>query len=558
MMRERPSVPATRWEHWQRWLDRGIETVSPSWGVERARARTTIRLLSATSYRGASKDRTKANWFPFSGSADADLLPELHALRERSRDLNRSDAFASAVTDTVVANVIGTGLRPQANVDRDAVTIGDKRATTFELQCERAWCRWLPYADAQNRLDFYDIQALIYRQILENGDVILLPLMVKDDPSRPYSLALEVIEADRLSTPSDYLTDPTIRDGVKLGSRGEPIGYFIRKAHPGDARLGSIGAVINRYVMMQSHEAYNYYPAVNPVSGRPNIFHLYRQKRPGQTRGEPFFAPVLGMFKDLSDYMEAEIISARVGACFSAFVTKTDPYAAVQAATDSSNGTGQRLTSLEPGIVDYLAPGEKVEFANPARPGGNFDPFVTTVLRSIGAALGLPLELVTKDFSKTNYSSARAAMLEARRFFRNAQQWLGNTLCQPVWEMVIYEAWLREDIPAVNIFTDLEQDYLNARWIAPGWGWVDPVKEVDASLAALDANLSTLAEECASQGRDWEDVLEQRKREQDKIKALGLENLIPTPAPARGAPKPNPDNPDDPAGVPAGQQQQGG
>ncbi|WP_447983791.1 phage portal protein [Nitrospira sp. Nam74] len=535
-LRERRVPPPSKLAKLQSWVDRGIEVLSPMWGLQRQRARTTLQLLSA--YRGATKDRLHSAWSPYGGSADADLLPELADLRERSRELNRNDAFAAAITDTVVANVIGTGLRPQAHIDRTVVTIADDLALQFEQQCERAWQRWIPHADAQNRLDFYDIQSLVYRQILENGEVIILPLMVVDDPSRPYSLALEIIEADRLATPSDLVSDRSVREGVKLGSRGEPIGYYIRKAHPGDVD----GALITN----DTQEAFNYYPAFNTVSGRPNIYHLYRQKRPGQTRGEPFFAPVLAQFKDLGDYLEAEIVSARVGACFSAFITKNDPYAAAAGATDSQNTRGQRISSLEPGIIDYLAPGEKVEFASPNRPGGTFEPFTMVVLRSIGAALGLPLELVTKDFSKTNYSSARAAMLEARRFFKNAQQWLGTTLCQPVWEMVIYEAWLREDIPALNIFSDLEADYLAARWIAPGWGWVDPVKEVDSSINSIKSGLSTLAEECAAQGRDWEEVAEQRAREQTKYKHLGLDE--PTKAEAKpgaeGQPAPEETDPE--------------
>lgn len=524
-MRERRRPPQTRWDRFQDFLDRGIAAVAPHWGVERQRARTTLNLLSA--YRGAAKDRLRSGWSPYGGSADGDLLPELPDLRERSRDLNRNDAFAAAITDTVVANVVGTGLRPQARIDRDTVEIEDAAATDFEQQCERAWKRWLPHADAQNRLDFYDIQALVYRQVKENGEVLILPLMVTDDPSRPYSLALEVIEADRLATPTDKLGDLSIRDGVQLGPRGQPLGYWIRKAHPGDGALSKTGT--------DTSESFNYYEAFNKVSGRPNVFHLYRQKRPGQTRGEPFFSPVLAQFKDLGDYMEAEIVSARVGACFSAFVKKNDPYAAAAGATDSYDTRGGRISSLEPGIIDYLAPGESVEFATPNRPGGTFEPFTTVVLRSIGAALGLPLELVTKDFSRTNYSSARAAMLEARRFFRNEQQWLGTTLCQPIYEMVIYEAWLREDIPAVDIFSELGADYMQARWIAPGWGWVDPVKEVKSSVDSINAGLSTLAEECSAQGRDWEEVAEQRAREVTKIKSLGM-----NPNPAEGPEVPPP------------------
>ncbi len=38
----------------------------------------------------------------------------------------------------------------------------------------------------------------------------------------------------------------------------------------------------------------------------------------------------------------------------------------------------------------------------------------------------------------------------------------------------------------------------------------------------MEIGLSTLEEECASQGLDWEEVLEQRAREKNKMKELGL------------------------------------
>jgi capsid protein len=146
---------------------------------------------------------------------------------------------------------------------------------------------------------------------------------------------------------------------------------------------------------------------------------------------------------------------------------------------------------------------------------------VDRILRAISAALGLPYELVAKDFSKTNYSSARAALLEARRYFKVRQEWLAQKLCQPVWEMLLEEAYLRGELKANN-FYDKRLDWVRARWIAPGWSWVDPLKEVKASKEAITGNISSLADEAAGQGKDWEEILEQRAREEQKRKELGL------------------------------------
>ena len=51
-------------------------------------------------------------------------------------------------------------------------------------------------------------------------------------------------------------------------------------------------------------------------------------------------------------------------------------------------------------------------------------------------------------------------------------------------------------------------------------------KEAKACQLRMEIGLSTLEEECASQGLDWEEVLEQRLREKNKLTELGLYNEV--------------------------------
>jgi len=381
-------------------------------------------------YKGASRDRMRSSWMPGGGSADEDLLPELKDIRERSRDLNRNDAHATGITSTMTTNVVGSGIRPQSRIDKEVLGVSDEQTAQFQKDAERVWKKWTPHADAGNRMDFYEIQHLIDRQILENGEALIMPLML-DDPERPYSLALQVIESDRLDTPSGMRGDRSIRSGVRIGDKGEPVSYFIQKTHPGDIRFSK-----------QGERVFTEIPAKNEY-GRKNVFHLYYVQRSGQTRGVPFFAPVLNYFKDLGEYAEAELVAARIAACFSLFITSDASMDVSTGGGYERNSAGQFVESLEPGMIKHLMPGESITSFNPQRPGATFEPFVDRILKAISAALGLPYELVAKDFSKTNYSSARAALLEARRYFKMRQEWLARKLCQPVWEMVLEEAYLR-------------------------------------------------------------------------------------------------------------------
>ncbi len=477
------------------WLDKRIGRVAPQWALKRRQSRM---LLSA--YSAGETTRLRNNW---GLGLQRESTPDTHKLsqiRDASRHANRTDPVASGATDTLKTNIVGSGLHPQGRIRADRIGISPERATELNRQAESAFRLWSPYADSGNRLDFDEIQFLALGKVVEDGESIVIPTWAKES-WRPFGRCLEMIESDRM----DY-TSGKIRHGIEVGKRGEPITYHIRKADPYGVVLSS------EHVPVKARDA----------MGRPNILHIFQAKRPGQLRGIPFFAPVLTYFKDVADYLEASIVTARVAACLAVFVTKADPMgAAMNMGPDTETGTGNRIQALEPGLINYLKTGEAINVVEPKQPGENFAPFIETMFRIIGVQIGLPYELLIKDFSKTNYSSARAALLEGRRMFIYWRNWLARKLCQPVYEMVLEEAFLRGMFDAKN-FYEFKHEYCRANWIGGGWGWVDPVKEIEASRMAIDYGLSTLAEEAAGQGRDWEEIVEQRKKEETFIEKEGV------------------------------------
>jgi lambda family phage portal protein len=284
----------------------------------------------------------------------------------------------------------------------------------------------------------------------------------------------------------------------------------VRNTHPGDYQFGTKD---NSYKEIKASDKY----------GRKNIYHLYHVDRPGQTRGIPFFAPVLTYFKDLGSYAESELVAARISACY-AMIVETE----ASMDEDPVGGSapvlkdGQYLEgNIEPGMIKRLYPGEKFNSFNPTRPSSTFEPFVLWILRSISTSLGLPYELVTKDFSRTNYSSARAALLQAYKFFKKRQHWFAAHMCQPTWASVLEEAYLKNkfgDIP----FYEFYYYFTNALWMPDGWEWVDPLKEARAEEVELKNGTTTLSEIYSKKGQDWEEALEQRAKEKKKMKELGI------------------------------------
>jgi capsid protein len=209
---------------------------------------------------------------------------------------------------------------------------------------------------------------------------------------------------------------------------------------------------------------------------------------------------------------------------------------ATSADTDVKLGNGA--------IVD-LGLNEKVDFANPGRPNAAFDPFMMAILRQIGMRLGIPYEVLVMHFT-ASYSAARAALLQAWKFFSVRRYWLACNFCQPVYETFLAEAVALGRISAPGFFTDplMRMAYCGSEWQGDGMPAIQPMQEAEAIEKRIDIGLTTLQTETAAyDGRDWEANQAQRAREQLARKAAGLLPEPKLPAAAGDAPAEDPGGP---------------
>lgn len=455
-----------------------------------------------------SKD-TLSNWYPSRVNAFMEER-DRKLVGMRAEDLVASDAHAAGLVDTMAVNTVGVGLNPQSRVDATRLGLSPEEAEAFQASAERAWKIWSREADAGGRMNFAGIQYLNIRSMLEHGEFLTLPLMLKR-PGRTFSLALQDVHPQRLATPLDKTSDKSLRSGVVLGECREPLGYYI--ANPLDGFLTT---------SLDSSQ-YRYYPAWR--GHRPQVLHRFFSKEPEQIRGESILAPAMKGFRDLSDYLDYELVANVITSMFPLFIETSDAAGVAASLVDETGAGCQRYQTYEAGQVLYGEPNQKPHLLSANRPGNSFPVFVERVLRSLGASAGMPYELLTKDFSKTNYSSARAALNEAWKVFRLYRSWLRDLFCQQIWELVIEEAWLKDmlDLPSsAPDFYDARHDYCTAEWIGPSRGYVDPVKEMTADIAGMEAGVLTMADVIAERGGNWEAVVAQRAREKSVIDQAGL------------------------------------
>ncbi len=479
-------------------------------------------------HMGASlTSRELGSWQPAQGSADADLLPDLPVLMARSRDLFRNHGIAAGANQTLVDNVVGTGPRLSSTPDYLALGKSKDWAEEWSNRVERLV--WRPWAnttacDAAYSLTFGGMTQQVFRSALQNGEALALPLWIPDARST-FGTRIQVIESDRLGNPLGRVDTKHLRSGIEIDDYGRPLAYWIRKGHPGDAYIGYIADAM-QWEQISAETSW----------GRKRVIHVHEKERTGQSRGKPILAPVLQQFKMLDHYQRTELQAAIVNALVAMTIeTPLDSQTVAQMFGGDLEdprfqaylaAKNEYRVALKGGAVLPLFPGDKAQPFTPARPASQYGAFVEVVLRHIGAALGLPYELLLKDFSKTNYSSARAALLEAWRFFNGRRHWLTTYWCTPVYELVLEEAVNAGIIEAPGFYEN-RYAYSKCLWVGDGRGWIDPVKEAQAAKIRMDNNLSTLERECAEQGLDWEEVLEQRAAEIARIRELGLPEAAP-------------------------------
>jgi lambda family phage portal protein len=467
---------------------------------------TTGRPRRRRQYEGARVGRLSADWVTSSTSADAEINGSLVRLRDRARQLVRDNDYARAALRAVVNNVVGTGIRMQAQVPMQRGRGRLDQGTNDRI--ETAWARWGQKAVCHTggTLSWPDIERLVVRAAAEAGEVFVRLVPQAFGGGRA-PLALEVIEADLLDERVDgtggvpgQRTGGEWRLGVHVDDWQRPIEYAFLATHPGDARGRGVAA---RHVLVPAEQ----------------IIHLRVTERPGQTRGVTWFASAIKQLHQLAGYAEAEVVRARAASSLMGFIT-TDGDAAGESLGEEVEG--EYVTQFEPGVFKTLFAGQDVKVPQLDAPDGQFEPFVRAMLRSMAAGLGVSYESISKDFSQTNYSSSRLSLLEEREQWRALQQQLIRDLHQPV-----FRAWLRAAVGSGELslpgYSTSPERYEEAvKFVPRGWEFVDPQKEISAYHDAVRNGFMTRAEVVMSRGGDWNETIQTLANEKADLDELGL------------------------------------
>jgi lambda family phage portal protein len=384
-------------------LDRVIMWGAPKWGQSRQRAR-----LVARHYESASVGRRTDGWSRRATDANtAASGVTLSFLRAQARDLVRNNPWARRGLRRIVANTVGWGIPPK----------------TRSKRINELWKLWgeTTQCDAAGRLNFYGLQRLAMRTVVESGEVLIRRRWRRPGDGLAVPMQLQILEPDFIDSGRDGVRGEAggpIIQGVEFDAIGRRVAYWLFDQHPGGTT------------------------AVSPISRRipaDGILHVFDQERPGQVRGPSWFASVDVRLHDFDEFEDATLMKSKIAACMAAFVTDMGDGgvsgALGLAGTDAASG--QATDTFEPGMIIPLPPGKQVTVANPPATNDH-QSFSASALRGVAAGLGVTYEDLCGDYSQVNYSSARMSRLAHQG---DIDDWRWNMLipqfCVPAWDWMI-------------------------------------------------------------------------------------------------------------------------
>lgn len=478
-----------------------------------------------------------SDWLPWIRSPDTEINQFRDRMVARTRDLVRNDGWAAGGIIRILDNTVGASMRLSASPDYRAL-----RARTGIVGFDAVWAEefrrtaealWRDYSDdigrfndVSRRLTVSQQMRLALRHKLVDGDSLIVNYWMPERVGRggaSYATAYQLIDPDRLSNPYQMVDSKHLRGGVELDDNGVPIAFHIRKAHQNDW-YNTIESM--EWERVEREDA----------DGWLRVIHDFECDRAGQNRGVGIFTPVLARFKMLARYYGVELQAATIAATFGTYVTSPfDPALVQDALSDGEELTAyqqiraewaeERPALLNGARIPTLAPGETINSVSAAHPHVGFGDFAHEMMRTFAACSGISAEQITQDWSKTNYSSARAALLESWKTLqrRGVEFRLGTA--NPMYSSWLHEAMDLKQLPlprGAPDFLDARTAYSRCDWLGVARGWIDPVKEKQGAILGMDGGLSTLKRECAEQGLDYEDVIQQRAAEVALFKERGL------------------------------------
>ncbi len=461
-----------------------------SFAQEQSKARGSAKRSLRGKYDSAQTTRHNQNhWSLADGLSPTEATREgiRQTLRNRSRYETANNSYCRGIVETVADDTIGTGPRAQL--------IGEGVSESDLSKVEKLFWDWAGEVMLSQKIrqmrrgKSVDGEAF---GVFGNNEALPERLGV--------TLDIKLVEPEQVvSSLDDYLNQKII-DGVELNSFGTPVAYHLTTEHPGDST----------YVSKRDLVKLN----------ASEVMHYFSPDRPGQVRGIPELTPALPLFSQLRRYTLATLTAAETAADFALVLQTNSP-----ADGEADPAVPFEVVDLERGAATVAPEGWAIAQVKPEQPVTAYSEFKREILCEAARAIGLPKGKALLDSSEYNYASGKLDNQNYHKAIGVERKLIERLILDRV-----FHAWLDEAVLVEGLLPQSARSSgprITVKWFWDGFEHADPTKEANAQTIRLENNTTTLADECASAGRDWKDVLTQRAEEMAFAKKIGLGAAVP-------------------------------
>ena len=417
-------------------------------------------------------------------------------LRERSRFLCRENGLAISSKAIWTAYAVGTGIMPTPI----GLTASRKKAL---LQAFYDWCQ---QSDFDGLTDFFGQTAQISDERFEVGEIFVRKVVTADRPLQLQMLASEQLPYTVVN-PTGKAAGNVVRLGIEFDGP-KRVAYHFYLYHPGDGTVSVADRL--RTVRIPADE----------------ILHIYKVRTPGQLRGLPDTLGALIPANKLDEYDDALIERAISGSKVSGIITKGSSdresgAVTLSGAVDNKDGTA--TLDFEVGTILELETDEKWDTVTPPDPGANYGEFVYRQTSKACAAMGVPYLEATGDLRRAPYSAGRLGRMPFKRRIEQFQYLeLVPQFLRPVWLAWLSDGLLRGTIVLPRGSARTVEAYAKVNWMGPKWEYIEPYKDRQAEVLAIDNLLEARSDVIAQRGDDPDELDERIRDEQRREKRMGL------------------------------------
>ena len=486
------------------------------WGKNRAHR---PQSFGVRGFQAAQTDRLLAGWKYDGGFTPSEISSFLDTIRGRSRQMAKDSPHFRRWLQLSAINIVGEGFALKST-PHDGAPGGkdyklDEQAARF---IEWHWWRFCNYRDPSTGLTWCDatgrktdaeIDRLNVKTQKRDGEYFI---HIMRTSANPYGVAWRVLRpdwCDHTYNSAGLTNGNIVHCGVEMTEHDRrPVAYYFHTVPKNAYAFNGRGLPLVRI------------PATE-------IIHGFTQEDEDQPRGIPEGYAGLMKLKMIDELDRAELTAAREDAC------STRSYEADRAADidafsdltqpDNSDAAQALMAEKEPGQSMILPPGWREKVNTPQHPNREHAPFKDGMLKDVASAFGVEYSNYTNNWSGVSFSSVRVGTISERDGYIVQQNDFISQCKTPQ-----FLAWLRSFLslsvsgllPIAKFEKFAEHEYRGRRWM-----WVDPMKDMNAAVIAVDRKWKTNTQVASDMGSDYADNVETWKREQLLVAGDSKENV---------------------------------